>query len=71
MYESLLVYGTEREYACSTLHQTICRYLPGEQKYKLHDSSTPSGRIGSGGGPFESAGRDESNGIRLEPVACL
>ena len=45
--------------------------MPGEQKYKLEDSSTTSGRIELGSGPFEYAGRDESNGIRLEAVACL
>ena len=45
--------------------------MPGEQKYKLEDSSTTSSRIESGSGPFESAGRDESNGIRFEMLACL
>ena len=66
-----MVEASKLWHACSTLHQTICIYLPGEQKYKLDDSSTASCRIGSGCGLFESAGRNESNGIRLEAVACL
>ena len=66
-----MVEGSKLWHACNILHQTLCRYLPGEQKSKLDNSSTASGRLGSGGGPFESAGRDESNGIRLELVACL
>ena len=53
------------------MHHTISSYLPGEQKFKVDDSSTASGQIGLGSGPFESAGLDESNGIRLEGVAGL
>ena len=57
-----------------TSHQAQSENLadvPGEQKYKLEDSSTTSGRIELESGLFESAGRDKSNGIRLEVVACL
>ena len=71
MYGSLLVYGTEREYACSLWQKRLWRYMPGKQKYKVEDSSSARCRIESASGPFESAGREESNSIRPELVACL
>ena len=71
MYGSLLVYGTEREYAGSLWQKRLGRYMPGKQEYKVEDSSSARCRIESASGPFESAGRDESSEIRLEVVACL
>ena len=66
-----MVYVSKLWHACSTLLQTIYRYLPSEQKYKLEGSSTTSGRIALGGGSFESAGQDDLNSIRLEGGVCL
>jgi len=38
-------------------------------RVRKRDSSSASGPQGPGSGPSESAGRDESNGIRLEAGA--
>jgi len=54
-----MVYGSRWWHACSC-HQV-----------KRSDSSSARGPPGPGSGPLGSAGRDESNGIRLELVACL
>ena len=71
MYGSLLVYSTEREYACSLWQKRLWRYMPGKQQNKVEDSSSARRRIESASGLFESAGQDESNGIRLKVVTCL